>query len=107
MVELLKQGQFDPMPVEKQVVVIYAGNQGYLDDLAVRGCGRSPSGCASTCAASQPTCSPTSATGEVTDRPRPSFATPSRLPNAFAAEQTMPADVAEVEAGVAPAEAEA
>ena len=35
MVELLNQGLFDPMPVEEQVAVIFAGNQGYLDDLEV------------------------------------------------------------------------
>ncbi|HYQ95456.1 MAG TPA: F0F1 ATP synthase subunit alpha, partial [Candidatus Eisenbacteria bacterium] len=33
MVELLKQGQYDPLPVERQVAIIYAGTQGYLDDL--------------------------------------------------------------------------
>ena len=38
--ELLKQPQFTPMPVEEQVVVIYAGNKGYLDKLAVSGVGR-------------------------------------------------------------------
>jgi len=35
MVELLKQGQFQPMPVEKQVLSIWAGTNGYLDDLPV------------------------------------------------------------------------
>jgi F-type H+-transporting ATPase subunit alpha len=35
MVELLKQGQYQPLPVEKQVVIIYAGTQGMLDDLPV------------------------------------------------------------------------
>jgi F-type H+-transporting ATPase subunit alpha len=35
MVELLKQGQFSPMPVEKQVVSIWAGANGYLDDVPV------------------------------------------------------------------------
>jgi len=35
MVELLKQGQFAPMPVERQVVSIFAGVNGYLDDVAV------------------------------------------------------------------------
>merc|ERR1739848_785255 len=29
--ELLKQTQFTPMPIEQQVVVIYAGTKGYLD----------------------------------------------------------------------------
>ena len=33
MVELLKQGQYSPLPVEKQVVIIFAGTQGLLDDL--------------------------------------------------------------------------
>jgi F-type H+-transporting ATPase subunit alpha len=35
LVELLKQGQYQPMPVEEQVVVIFAGTQGYLDELPV------------------------------------------------------------------------
>jgi F-type H+-transporting ATPase subunit alpha len=35
LVELLKQPQFKPMPVEQEVVVIYAGTQGYLDDVAI------------------------------------------------------------------------
>lgn len=29
--EILKQGQYAPMPVERQVVIIYAGTHGYLD----------------------------------------------------------------------------
>jgi F-type H+/Na+-transporting ATPase subunit alpha len=33
--ELLKQPQFKPMPVEEQVVSIFAGTRGYLDKLAV------------------------------------------------------------------------
>ncbi len=35
MVELLKQGQFSPMPVEQQVVAIWAGANGHLDDIPV------------------------------------------------------------------------
>jgi F-type H+-transporting ATPase subunit alpha len=35
MVELLKQGQFMPMAVEKQVLSIWAGANGYLDDVPV------------------------------------------------------------------------
>ena len=35
LVEVLKQPQYQPVPVEKQVVIIYAGTQGMLDDLAV------------------------------------------------------------------------
>ena len=38
--ELLKQPQFKPMPVEEEVVAIYAGMKGYLDKLAVRDVGR-------------------------------------------------------------------
>jgi F-type H+-transporting ATPase subunit alpha len=33
--ELLKQPQFSPMPIEEEVVAIYAGVKGYLDKLAV------------------------------------------------------------------------
>jgi F-type H+-transporting ATPase subunit alpha len=33
LVELLKQPQYKPMPVEQQVVVIFAGTKGYLDDV--------------------------------------------------------------------------
>ncbi len=35
MVEILKQGQYRPVPVEKQVAIIFAGTQGLLDDLPV------------------------------------------------------------------------
>ncbi len=35
LVEVLKQPQFQPMPVEQQVTIIYAGYNGYLDDIAV------------------------------------------------------------------------
>ncbi|HEY5346600.1 MAG TPA: F0F1 ATP synthase subunit alpha, partial [Rhizomicrobium sp.] len=38
--ELLKQPQFSPMPVEDQVISIYAGVRGYLDKLAVADVGR-------------------------------------------------------------------
>ncbi|MFY9808959.1 MAG: F0F1 ATP synthase subunit alpha [Pseudonocardiaceae bacterium] len=33
--ELLKQGQYTPMPVEEQVVSIFLGTRGHLDDVAV------------------------------------------------------------------------
>ncbi|MBM4315963.1 MAG: F0F1 ATP synthase subunit alpha [Deltaproteobacteria bacterium] len=33
MVAVLKQGQYVPQPVEKQVVIIYAGTNGYLDKI--------------------------------------------------------------------------
>jgi F-type H+-transporting ATPase subunit alpha len=35
LVELLKQGQYVPLPVEKQVVIVYAGTNGYADKLPV------------------------------------------------------------------------
>ncbi len=35
LVEILKQKQYSPMPVEKQVVILYAGTQGYLDEVPV------------------------------------------------------------------------
>jgi F-type H+-transporting ATPase subunit alpha len=35
LVELLKQPQYQPMPVEEQVAVLYAGTRGFLDDVAV------------------------------------------------------------------------
>ncbi len=38
--ELLKQPQYKPVPVEEQVVVIFAGTKGYLDKIAVRDVGR-------------------------------------------------------------------
>jgi len=33
--EMLKQGQFQPMDIEKQVVVVYAATKGYLDKMNV------------------------------------------------------------------------
>ena len=33
MVEILKQGQYSPIPVEKQIAIIFAGTNGMLDDL--------------------------------------------------------------------------
>jgi F-type H+-transporting ATPase subunit alpha len=35
MVAILKQGQYEPLAVEKQVLIIYAGTNGYLDKLPV------------------------------------------------------------------------
>jgi len=35
MVELLKQGQYQPMEVAEQIISIYAGTRGYLDEIAV------------------------------------------------------------------------
>ena len=36
--EVLKQDQYTPLPVEKQVIIIYAGTNGLLDDLEVADC---------------------------------------------------------------------
>jgi F-type H+-transporting ATPase subunit alpha len=38
LVEILKQPQYQPLPVEKQVAIIFAGTNGLLDDLAVEDC---------------------------------------------------------------------
>jgi F-type H+-transporting ATPase subunit alpha len=35
LVEILKQGQFKPLPFSKQIMIIFAGTGGFLDDLAV------------------------------------------------------------------------
>ena len=40
LVEILKQPQYVPMPVEKQVVTIWAATAGFLDDLPVAQCRR-------------------------------------------------------------------
>ncbi|MCY4486072.1 MAG: F0F1 ATP synthase subunit alpha [Deltaproteobacteria bacterium] len=34
LVEILKQGQYEPMPVERQVLIIYAGTNGFVDQVA-------------------------------------------------------------------------
>ncbi len=36
--EILKQDQYKPLPVEKQVVIIFAGTNGYLDDFDEQEC---------------------------------------------------------------------
>jgi F-type H+/Na+-transporting ATPase subunit alpha len=33
--EILKQPQFSPLPTEKQIIIIYAGTNGFLDDLKI------------------------------------------------------------------------
>jgi len=33
--EVLKQGQYQPLPVEKQIAIIYAATKGYLDDVSL------------------------------------------------------------------------
>ena len=38
LVEILKQPQYQPLPVEKQIAIIFAATKGLLDDLAVEDC---------------------------------------------------------------------
>jgi F-type H+-transporting ATPase subunit alpha len=38
LIEILKQGQHQPLPVEKQIAIIFAGTQGYLDDVPLDQC---------------------------------------------------------------------
>jgi len=33
--EMLKQGQYSPLSMEQEVLIVFVGNQGYLDKLAV------------------------------------------------------------------------
>ncbi|HUA30570.1 MAG TPA: F0F1 ATP synthase subunit alpha [Streptosporangiaceae bacterium] len=40
LVELLKQPQYSPLPVERQVVSVWSGTSGYLDDVPVEDIGR-------------------------------------------------------------------
>ncbi|MGZ3442006.1 MAG: F0F1 ATP synthase subunit alpha, partial [Polyangia bacterium] len=40
MVELLKQGQYQPLPVERQILVLFAGLNGFLDQLQIADIGR-------------------------------------------------------------------
>jgi F-type H+-transporting ATPase subunit alpha len=35
LVEILKQGQYEPLPVEKQILIVYAGTNGFVDHLPV------------------------------------------------------------------------
>jgi F-type H+-transporting ATPase subunit alpha len=44
LMELLKQGQYSPFPVEDQVVSIWAGTNGYLDDVPVEDINRFEAG---------------------------------------------------------------
>ena len=40
LVEILKQGQYKPLPVERQVMVIYAANNGFIDQYPIGAIGR-------------------------------------------------------------------
>jgi F-type H+/Na+-transporting ATPase subunit alpha len=47
LVEILKQGQYSPLPVAQQVVIIYAGTNGHLDAIPVADVGKYQTGLAS------------------------------------------------------------
>ena len=38
MVEILKQGQYEPLPVEKQIMMLHMGVNGYLDEVPAEAC---------------------------------------------------------------------
>src|SRR5204863_581221 len=38
LVEILKQGQYQPLALEKQILIIFAGTKGYLDNIDVELC---------------------------------------------------------------------
>ncbi len=38
MTDILKQDQYAPLPVEKQVLILFAGSNGYLDGIEVEEC---------------------------------------------------------------------
>jgi F-type H+/Na+-transporting ATPase subunit alpha len=40
LVEILKQGQYQPLPIERQILIIFAGTNAYLDDLPLDQCRR-------------------------------------------------------------------
>jgi F-type H+-transporting ATPase subunit alpha len=40
LVEVLKQGQYRPLPVERQVLILYAATNGYVDPLPIEAIGR-------------------------------------------------------------------
>ena len=50
MTEILKQGQYQPMPVEEQVVDLWMAGNGFLDDVPVERCGSSRPTISTTCA---------------------------------------------------------
>ena len=56
--EMLKQPQFSPMPVEEQVVSIYAGTRGYLDRSRSARSASSSGAAGATCECASPTCWP-------------------------------------------------
>ena len=109
MVQLLNQGRFEPMAVEEQVAVIFAGNQGFLDDLDVHRVRPFGEGLRDYLR-SQATdvLADIRERGEVTEDTEAKLkAAVAAYRNSFAADQGMSPEVAEIEAKVETAEAEA
>ena len=100
--ELLKQGVGEPMPVEEQVVVLFAGTRGYLDGIDVDG-GPPLRGRAARLVPTPatPTCSPTSSTRATSTptRSRPaSRPSPPQFESAPSADGATPAAQAQADA---------
>ena len=109
MVQLLNQGRFDPMPVEEQVAVIFAGNQGYLDDLDVHRVRPFGEGLREYLRSqSAEVLADIRDKGEVTEETEAKLRDAiAAYHNSFAADQNVSPEVAEIEAEVETAEAEA
>ena len=56
MVEILKQGQYAPVPVDEQVAIIYAATSGALDQVPATGCRTSRRASSATCAPTTASC---------------------------------------------------
>ena len=98
------------MPVEEQVAVIFAGNQGFLDDLDVAPCARSSREGLREYLRSQAAdvLADIRDKGELTDETEAKLRDAvAAYHNSFAADQTTSPEEAEVEAEVETAEAEA
>ena len=54
--EILKQGQYQPLPFSKQILIIYAGTQGLLDDMPVDSCATLKRACTTTWRLPIPAC---------------------------------------------------
>ena len=69
--ELLKQPQYKPVPVEEQVVAIFAGMRGYLDRIDVGRIGAFEGGCWPRCGCAARACwTPSATTARSSRRPR-------------------------------------
>ena len=57
MVELLKQGQYQPLPVEQQILILFAGTNGFVDALPGRARSAATSAsCTRSSTSRRPTC---------------------------------------------------